>query len=88
MKHRVWIGQAKNNGLQCKQTAGLQRVALQRHGQAEDEFADQQPAGHEWAHCDHHDGIHDQEQNDGQLVPFGSLPQKVVQNGSCDCFWH
>lgn len=42
---RVRVGQSQRHRLQGEQSAGLQRKALQGHGQREDEFAEDQPAG-------------------------------------------
>ena len=52
---RVGRRQADDDSLDGQQTARLQRIALERHGQREDELGHQQPAGRERAGRERHD---------------------------------
>jgi hypothetical protein len=71
---------SQHHGLQREQAAGLQGVALQGHGQAEDELAHQHPAGNERPQTPEDDRVDEQETDDGHLVPARDRSKKVVQH--------
>jgi hypothetical protein len=60
-----------------QQAAGHQRIALEGHGQGENEFDHQQPASGDRADGKQHHGIEDQEADDARLVPAGRVPEKL-----------
>ncbi|MOA47089.1 hypothetical protein D3C78_1696910 [compost metagenome] len=62
-----------------QQTAGHQRIALERHRQGEDEFDHQQPAGRDRTDAEQHDGVEDEETDDGRLVPAWRVPEKILR---------
>ncbi|MNX76637.1 hypothetical protein D3C86_1081500 [compost metagenome] len=70
-------GHADEHGFDGQQAAGLQRVALERHGQGEDELDHQQPASQEGINVED-DRIDQQEYDDGNFVPPRGITQKIL----------
>jgi len=75
------MGHADHHRLQRQQAAGRQGVAFQGHGQGEDEFADQYPAGDEWVIKFEEKRVDDQEQQDCEFVPLRGVAEKVPAKG-------
>ena len=82
VEHRAGCRHPQHYCLDRQQAARLQRVTFKRHGQAENELSDQQPTRDEGAGDHQDDGIHEQEGDDGELVPVGRVAQEV---GHEDC---
>ena len=82
MKHAGRRSQADQDRFQSEQAAGLQGVALERHGEAENEFRHQQPTRNERARHEQHQRIDQQKQQDATLVPTSGAAQKIVQHGA------
>ncbi len=74
-------GHADGDRLEGEQAAGRQRVAFQGHGQGEDEFADQDPAGDEGADGIEENGIDDEEDDDRELIPCRGVAEKIAGEG-------
>ncbi len=79
--HRVGMREPQQHRLQRQQTAGLQRITLQRHRQREDELQQDEPRRDRRAVLaaqPHHERIEQQEAEDGQLVPAWRVPQEQI----------
>ncbi|MDT4857041.1 hypothetical protein FQZ97_914520 [compost metagenome] len=79
--HRPGRRQAQQQRLHHQQAAGQQRVALQGHGQGEDEFPDQQPGADHRAEQPEHQRVEHQEGDYRQLVPVGRVAEEIVAEG-------
>ncbi|MND75361.1 hypothetical protein D3C80_669750 [compost metagenome] len=79
---RLRRGHAQQQGFDHQQAAGHQRVALERHAEGKDELDHQHPAGHHGAKGEQQQGIEQQEQAQGGLVPARRLPEKIVGQGA------
>ena len=73
----VGVGQPQEQRLDGEQAPRLQRIALERHRQGEDELQHQHPAGDVGAEHEERDGVQDQKANDRQLVPLWGVAEKV-----------
>ncbi|MNI86136.1 hypothetical protein D3C73_1432000 [compost metagenome] len=76
---RLGRGHLQQQCLDQQQAARHQRVALERHGQGEDEFQHQQPTGGYRADGPQHQGIEQQKANDGELVPARRVAEEIVR---------
>lgn len=70
-------GHADQHGFDGQQAAGLQRIALERHGQREDELDDQQPAGDEGIEVKAI-GLISRNRRIAALYHWGALPRKFL----------
>jgi len=86
--YRLGRGHAEHHGFDGQKTARGQGIAFQGHGQGEDEFSDEDPAGDEWSDCMQKNRIGDQKADDGQLVPVRRISQKIFVQCLGNCFGH
>ena len=82
MQHGIRGCEADHDGFNGQQAAGLQGIALERHGQGENELGQQQPACRHRPQGQGHQGVDQQEGNDGVLIPGGGLPQEILNKGA------
>ncbi|MNF70404.1 hypothetical protein D3C84_523130 [compost metagenome] len=66
---RLGRGHLQQQRFDQQQAARHQRIALERHGQGEDELQHQQPTGRYRTHGPQHQGIENQETDNTGLVP-------------------
>ncbi len=74
-------GQADEDALQCDQPARLERIALQRHREGEDELGHEGPSGDHRAEGDEQERIQYEEPDDRRLVPIGRVAEEVPCQG-------
>ena len=70
-------GHAQNDRFEGQQAARLQRIAFERHGQGENKFDHQNPAGDVGADGIKKDRVGDQKAENRNFVPFGGMAKKV-----------
>ncbi|MCY1428562.1 hypothetical protein D9M71_444520 [compost metagenome] len=75
-------GHLQQQGFDQQQSAGHQRVALQRHAQGEDELDYQRPPCCSRANGCQQKRIEHQEQADDRFVPKRRLAQETVSEGA------
>ena len=86
VRHRLVVdalgaGQADDDTLERDEATRLERVALQRHGEGEDELGHEHPPGDDRAERDEQERIEHQERDDRRLVPIGRVTQEVARHG-------
>ena len=82
------VVRAEHDGLESEKTPGRQRVTLQGHRQGKDELGDERPPGHTRPGQREQERVHDEEPDNGELVPIGRVAQEVCGEGLDHCFRH
>ena len=87
VEHHLGRCEAQDDRLDGEQPAGLQRIALERHGQCEYEFEDEHPARDERI-VDDNNRVKDQEQDDRELVPVRRIAKEILAERVCHRVGH